>query len=287
MNILDIYNQVDDSQRAKHLFNGDILVYRNVQAMHDLIAFTKELLNDYLPGLDPTTAQLQLNQQDFLEATGKAQTQFRKSQAARELFFNVLRQCGVDTRQCFYDHFPLRIVPFANYHHGAHRAAIGHHRDTWGSNVDCQQNWWAPIFELTQARTIALYPTYWDKPLANNTVTWRFSEFLAARKQVDTERQVDYPSAPSPTEAVDETCVIKLVIEPGDVLNFSSAHLHASVPNTSEATRFSVEMRTISQVDLASGAVAPNVDNAGSPAMYQWFKHIETKNSLSSALNSK
>lgn len=287
MNILNIHNQIDDSQRAKHLFSGDILVYKNVQAMHDLIGFTKELLKDFLPSLDPTTAQQQLNQHDFLEATGKAQTQFRKSSEARSLFFKVLRQCGVNTQQCFYDHFPLRVVPFASQHQGAHRAAIGHHRDTWGSNINCQQNWWAPIFELTQARTIALYPAYWDKPLANNTATWRFTEFLAARKQVDSERQVDYPSAPTPTESVDETAVIKLVIEPGDVLNFASAQLHASVPNTSKATRFSVEMRTINQIDLAKGTGAPNIDNAGSPAMYQWFKHIESKGSLNSVINIK
>jgi hypothetical protein len=287
MNIVEINGPIDDQQRAQHLFSGDVIVYKNIQAMHDLITFTKKLLNEHLQGLEPTSAQLQLSQQVFLEATGHAQTEFRKSEAARDLFFKVLRECGVDTQQCFYDHFPLRVVPFSNLHHGAHRAAIGHHRDTWGSNINCQQNWWAPIFNLTQERTIALYPAYWDKPLANNTAYWSFTDFLAARKQVDTERQVDYPSAPTPSEPVDESAVVKLVIEPGDVLNFASAHLHASVPNSSNATRYSVEMRTVNQLDLAQGARAPNIDNAASPAMYQWFKHIQTKRSLSSVLEIK
>lgn len=73
---------------------------------------------------------------------------------------------------------------------------------------------------------------------------------------------------------------MKLVIKPGDVLNFSSAHLHASVPNTSDATRYSVEMRTINLVDLNEKKQAPNLDNAGEKPMYSWFKNIKTNKKL-------
>jgi len=39
-------------------------------------------------------------------------------------------------------------------------------------------------------------------------------------------------------------------VEPGDFLCFSSAHLHGTMPNESQRTRFSVEVRTVSALDL-------------------------------------
>ena len=248
--------------------------------MLELIDYTRSILRAELADLEPTIAQQHLTAEQFLQATGAAQTRFRTDVKARQLFFQVLRQCGVKTHNCYYDHFPLRVVPFSNSHTGAHRAAIGHHRDTWGSNIQCQQNWWAPIYPLTSDRTIAIYPTYWQQAIANNTHSWSFRDFLASRAQTKTERAVAYPSAPSPTAKVDESAVIKLLMEPGDVLNFASAQLHASVPNSSDATRYSVEMRTVHLADLRANRQAPNLDNAAIEPMYSWFKNIETKMKL-------
>lgn len=277
MKIIRLDQPIDDEQRAELLFSGHLLIYQQRESMFELIELTKDILKQHLGDLNPAYAQRDLNRQSFLSLTGNAQHQFRHCSHARELFFKVLMECGVDTHLSYYDHFPLRVVPYANQHHGAHRAAIGHHRDTWGSNIHSQQNWWAPIFDLTAQRTLAIYPDYWTKPLANTTATWNFKVFLAQRSMTQSERSIAYPSAPTPTEQVDESAVVKMILKPGDVLNFASAHLHASVPNTSDATRFSVEMRTIHQDDLALQRQAPNVDNDASEPMYTWFKHIQDK----------
>jgi hypothetical protein len=278
--IISLDHSISDEQRAKHLFTGDLLVYRQRTSMLALIDYTKELLQNQFGESDFTTLQNQLTSPKFLLEMGEVQSHFRQSKAARALFFDVLQECGVDISATYYDHFPLRVVPFSNQHQGAHRAAIGHHRDTWGSNINGQQNWWAPIFSLESERTIAIYPDYWNKPLANTTATWSFEDFLKTRQQTQSERQVDYPSAPMPIASVDESNVVKIVIQPGDVLNFASAHLHASVPNSTQATRFSVEMRTVNQDDLSHSRAAPNIDNAATKPMYQWFKNIETKEPL-------
>ena len=280
MKVIHLNHPIADQERSELLFAGHLLVYTQRESMIELVQYTKALLKEHLNGLDPALAQHQLSKESFLMATGAAQTQFRCSDKARQLFFRALTECGIVPRNCYYDHFPLRVVPFAEQHKGADRAAIGHHRDTWGSNINCQQNWWAPIFDLTEERTIAIYPDYWEKPLANTTATWCFDTLLEKRNQTQRERSFNYPNAPSPIEGVNEDGVVKLVIQPGDVLNFASAQLHASVPNTSNATRFSVEMRTINVDDLATMRQAPNVDNAGTKPMYAWFKNIETKQAL-------
>lgn len=248
--------------------------------MLELIDVLKIFLVQYLGNIDPVNIQEVLSKTPFLAATCQAQAKFSQNKALRQLFFKVLSECGVELPQCYYDHFSLRIIPFAKQHSGAKRSAIAHHRDTWGSNIHCQQNWWAPIFNLTEERTIAFYPDYWHKPIANTTSSWSFEKLKASRETVLPERSISYPMAPNVTEKVDETNMIKVLLQPGDVLNFSSAHLHASVPNTSNATRYSVEMRTINLNDLHSGLQASNLDNAGKSPMYSWFKNIITKKQL-------
>jgi hypothetical protein len=45
------------------------------------------------------------------------------------------------------------------------------------------------------------------------------------------------------------------------MLIFSAAQLHSTVPNTSGRTRFSIDFRTVSLMDLETGRGAPNIDN--------------------------
>ena len=65
-----------------------------------------------------------------------------------------------------------------------------------------------------------------------------------------------------------------MVIEPGDLLCFSGAHLHASVPNTSGETRVSVELRTVSRDDLARGRGAPDLDGRAPATPLYWFRSM-------------
>lgn len=282
MNIIHSNSSITDEDRAETNFQGDIIIHQNISAMHELIAYSDELLRNSLNSLEPTEAQQQFSPDEFLQRTTEAQTHFRKSQTAKDLFFKALEQCGVDLNNTYYDHFPMRIVPTDKAYDGAHCGVIGHHRDTWGSNIHSQINWWAPLYELEEDRTIALYPDYWENPIANNTDIWRFEDFLKQRADTGHERAGSYASAPSPQATVDESGIVKVMLQPGDILSFASAHLHASVPNTTQATRFSVEMRSINKKDLENNRAAPNVDNAADTLMYQWFRNILSKEKLSS-----
>ena len=47
---------------------------------------------------------------------------------------------------------------------------------------------------------------------------------------------------------------------PGEVLLFSGAQLHTSIPNTSGLSRYSVDFRTVDTRDLLAGHGAPLVD---------------------------
>jgi len=281
MSIFHFNRPISDIERAERCFNGELLIFKNIAAMHDLIEFSDQLLKESLGDIEAIDAQQQFQPEAFLQRTGNAQKAFRTSQEAKALFFKAIEQCGVDLNHTYYDHFPMRIVPSDKAYDGANCGVISHHRDTWGSNIHSQINWWAPLYELEENRTIALYPDYWAKPIANDTATWSHLEFLKKRNEAPPERKGTYPSAPRPLAEVDESNMVKVMLAPGDVLCFASAHLHGSVPNTSQIPRFSVEMRTISKPDLVANRRAPNIDNAGEKHMYQWFRHIRNKEILS------
>src|SRR5699024_5973495 len=139
------------------------------------------------------------------------------------------------------------------------------HRDTWSSNVYAQTNWWAPIYPLTAERAIAFYPRYWDTPLSNTSSEWDLDEIRAGTSNA--------PLVPEPSEAVDTSDELRMVPEPGDVLCFSGAHLHASVPNASGVARISVEVRTADPEDTSGGRGAPNVDGSAPRVAADWFRH--------------
>ena len=123
---------ISDQERSERLFTGELLVYRQIPAMLALIEQADSQLKSALDGLDPDQAQHHLNVMSFLIAQEQCKPHFAKTLRCANSFFEVLKQCGVDIQHSYYDHFPMRIVPFANSHDGAQRAAIGHHRDSWG-----------------------------------------------------------------------------------------------------------------------------------------------------------
>jgi len=114
---------------------------------------------------------------------------------------------------------------------------------------------------------LAFYPAYWEEPVKNTSRGWDLEQIRAGRS--------DAPVVPGPTETVNLASELRPVIEPGDLLLFSGAHLHASVPNTTGVSRFSIEVRTVDAGDAADGRGAPNVDGEAPRMASGWFRHVE------------
>lgn len=62
-------------------------------------------------------------------------------------------------------------------------ATLPVHRDTWASNLMPQINWWAPVMPLRGAGTLRLFPTFFRRPVPNNSKTWSLRALKAARKE--------------------------------------------------------------------------------------------------------
>ncbi|QIN81867.1 hypothetical protein GBA63_03845 [Rubrobacter tropicus] len=268
MSILRVVSgALEDGARRESVYGGDLLVFKKVPPMEEFCALTDALIREVFQTGDPVRAQSEFDRDEYLSRVETLQKRFRKDGAARELFLAALGHVGVELGRTFGDWLHLRVSPHGEEHAGRRTAKLGFHRDTWSSNVYAQTNWWAPIYPITAGRTIAFYGEYWDRPLENTSGGWDLEEIRAGRSGA--------PVVPGPTETVDTASELRPVIEPGDLLCFSGAHLHASVPNSTGVARFSVELRTVDAGDAAAGRGAPNVDGEAPRVAWDWFRHVD------------
>lgn len=273
-------HSLDDECRREYIYRGDLLVFTQVAPLAELCTLTDALIRSTFGDLDPVTAQFELDRSDYLARVASLQKEYQKHPEARRLFRAALEYIGVAASRTCWDWLYLRVLPHGENHASRRTAKLGFHRDTWSSNIYSQTNWWAPIYPITADRTIAFYPSYWSRPIANTSSDWDLELIRARQRGEDTGKETAIPVVPEPSEPVDTTSELRMVVEPGDLLCFSGAHLHAGVPNTSGVTRFSLEARTVDVDDVALCRGAPNVDGRAPRIPLDWFYHIEDDTSL-------
>jgi hypothetical protein len=261
---------LSDAERAERVFAGRLLVFTGAPSLRALCALADACVHDVFDAVEPETAQFVLAPRVWEARVDTLRGRLRRDPQASRLLAATLAEVGVDPERTYRDKLALRVLP-----HGVPPAGgrpprgTAFHRDTWGSNVLAQINWWAPVYRLSPRRTIVFYPYYWAHPLANTSGSWDFDELLAHRRA-----RRPYPSVPEPTEPVDTASELPVVIEPGELLCFSGAHLHASAPNDSGRARFSLETRTVNLDDVRAGRAAPNLDGLGTRRMFGWFGRL-------------
>jgi hypothetical protein len=255
---------LDDRHRSDLVFDGALLVFRSVAGLDAFRAETDSLVRAAL-GDDPQHAQLGSAPEEFAAEVSALQRRYRKHPAVREAFVSVLHELGMNTATAYWDWLYLRVQAHADQ---TPAGTLGVHRDTWSSNVLAQTNWWTPIYPITAARTVAFYPAYWKRPVPNTSAGW------------DLDQPDGRPLVPVPSGPIDAAGEVRVVIEPGDLLCFSGAQLHASVPNTSGLTRFSVEVRTVGLDDVRQARGAPDIDGRAPHIAWRWFTQLTGSGSL-------
>ena len=271
---------------SERVFQGKFLEMRQLQPIQQFCRLARKLIRTALSSSEPVLAHQYLSKDEYFDRLNKLETRFRSSRELHQAFGSALQLIGFDLADTFADRLILRVIPPLSIHQGFAHSHVEKHRDTWGANIYQQINWWAPIYPIARNRTIGFYPENWLKPLANTTGTWRFKEYLAARKEQPPEYVPDYPSTPQ-LLVQPQGQPFRPVIKPGDLLCFSAAHLHGSIPNSSRFTRFSFETRTVSMSDIKSGRAAPNIDNQAKEQMLNLFSNLVSGEKLESALSTR
>lgn len=251
--------------RREILFSGGFVIFKQIKPIKALCDYTDQFARAYFSQYDPQIAHHHLSNDVYQKAVHDVQRAFTRDSKAKQLFYAALAFIGVDLRATYCDWFPLRIQPGTQKHLTSNTTGLAAHRDSWYANLFCQTNWWLPIYSMLAQHAVIFYPKYWDVPVANNSKDWDLHAFRAARQRVreaggDLEALTKAYRHITPTESLDETDGVRFILEPGDILSFSLAHLHASALNDSDLARFSTELRTIHRENWLSGRGAKNID---------------------------
>ena len=253
---------------ARRAFRGELILFRRLETLDALLRHARDVAFDAFD--DPVRDEGRLDSGLWREKAMAARRCFMTSDAVPDLLSALFAELGFDPETTYRDRAILRFQPGRPACRTRRLRDLPPHRDSWGSNIMTQLNWWAPVFPVEPGATMEIWPGYFDRPVPNSSADWNIDLLRAAGG--------DYPLLPEaarPEEPGDP-----VLIEPGELLCFSGAHLHASRPNRTGRTRISLDLRT---VDVSDGPGAPNVDGRTRRTAYDWFHRLSDGACLASA----
>jgi hypothetical protein len=250
---------VTDDDLRQTLFDGNLVILTRLQAVRDFVDYTREQLAELFKPHDPEFAHEHFDKLEMARILGPWKPGFIHSDMSKKLVCEIIREAGLPPEHTHFDlPKPRTSFPVGHLTTGV-AFAFPWHRDVWYSAPRQQVNWWLPIFEARANNSMSFDLPCFARAVPNTSGQFDYYENNAGR--LTTAAQVDKEKQARPG-AVDHQPIDEQVIlpAPGEVLLFSGAQLHTSIPNTSGRARYSVDFRTVDARDLAAGRGAPLVD---------------------------
>jgi hypothetical protein len=262
MNSIYVDSKLSDDERRQALYEGHLFVHSATPSSTALIEHARELIEEAFGDLDPTTAQYELPVEEFAKILADLKPRFIHHPTSKEHVKGVLTDLGADPEKTYFEVPKMRTSTSDDYLTAGISYAFHPHRDTWYSAPMQQLNWWLPIYPVVPENVMAFHTPYFDEAVENGSRDFNYYRWNA-KQRGDTAKHVkkDTRKQPKPEQEIELDPQIRVVPQPGEVLIFSAAHLHSTVPNTSGRTRFSIDFRTVNLDDLEARRGARNVDS--------------------------
>ena len=252
--ISDIYkNSITD---------GDIHIFRSTNSLEKIIAYSKNIIKNHFNGFpDVQKAQELIDIKDYVEIISKIKNDFTNSSETNEIVQDMLNKLNLKDEDIYFDKPKIRIVTYNKYLESGAGYVFKPHRDTWYAGPKSQLNFWFPIFDIDLNSTFAIYPNYWKKPVVNSSdnfdyETWKAKFRFTAKEHIKSDTR-NHPLA---LEEINTTEEFRVDCNSGDLIVFSGSHMHGTIPNTSNKTRFSVDLRILSK-NLHEQNIGLNIDS--------------------------
>jgi hypothetical protein len=259
---LYLNRQVGDDARRTSLFDGNIYLYSSFPASITLAELASRLISEAFAGLDPERAQFELPVADFISRVAPLKAEFTNGARSKELCQAFAVELGCDPEETYFDLPRLRVIPAGDYLTSGVSYNYAPHRDMWYGQPQELVNYWAPVFPVVGENAMSIFFDYFDKPVDNASTEYDYDDWVANHRPAAVHQTAgDRRPHPLPRETIDKRSEIRVAGTAGDVMIFSSNHLHASAPNESGVTRFSYDLRTVNLEDLRARRGPRNVDS--------------------------
>ncbi len=256
--------------------SGNIFVQDYSEDLEGIIDYTKNLIAKYFKtDVGAQTLQESLELEEFVDLASGLKTEFTDSQSTHKLFQSFLKKINLN-EDIYFDKPRLRIVTYNKYLETGVGYAYKPHRDSWYAGPISQLNFWLPVFDVDENSSLAFFPSFWDKPIKNQSKNFDYSYWQnnfrkIAKNQIGSENR----SHPLPEENIDYSNEIRIACNSGQAIVFAGTHLHATVPNTSSKTRFSIDFRIIKK-DYFNNNFGKNVDTESTGSTVTDFLNINS-----------
>jgi hypothetical protein len=264
----------DDALREA-IYDGDLIVLTRLQAVSDLVDYTRDQLTELFRPHDPLHAHEFIQPAEMAKLLGEWKPRWIHSERSRQLVCDIITQAGLPAEFTSYDvPKPRTSFPVGHLTSGI-AYAFPWHRDSWYSAPIQQLNWWLPIFPIRADNSMAFDPSGFGRAVPNTSDTFDYyrnnAQRLTTAKHVTREEQ----SRPG---AIGHQAAQELIVlpAPGSVLLFAGAQLHTSIPNNSGLARYSVDFRTVDARDVVAGRGAPVVDAYCTGTAIRDFRNVST-----------
>jgi len=254
----------DDAERRRRLFGGDVLVYTHVPEVAAFAAYTREMITELFAPHDPLSIQTVHSPEQLADMLIEFKPRWIHDPRSMDHVRAIARALGCEPAKIHADVPKLRTA----FPQGGLSTGIAYafqvHRDTWYSAPKQQINWWMPVWPVEADNIMEFYPRGFGNVIENNSGDYNYYQANMWRSNIkEFSGGKDTRVHPAPVKPLDADEPRLTVVPPvGGIMLFSGDQLHASVPNTTKATRYSIDFRTVDRADVLSGAGAPIADVA-------------------------
>jgi len=246
------------------LYAGELFLFDPTDASRAMVEAVREVLHAGL-GEQPREAQAGLSEEAFFERVGAIRKELYLEERFRQLVRGVLEAEGLNPAKVAFDPLKLRAVSSGGHHNPRAAAIYYPHRDVWYGHPRGLVNCWIPLDDLEAEETFVFYPERFDQPVPNDSEIFDYDEWARPGSSLrigwqdrDAGLRARYPSVVGPVEGGPE---VGFACRRGQVLLFSGAQFHRTLPQNTGRTRFSIDFRMVDLDDHRAGRGARNVDN--------------------------
>jgi hypothetical protein len=258
-----IDSKISDDDRRKELHRGSVFVHSPCPGALKLCRLAQELIEEAFHPLDPVKVHERMPAEKCAEILAVLKPKFIHHPKAKEYLPLMLAELGCELKKTYFDVPRMRTAFPGDFLKSGIAYAFHPHRDTWYSAPFCQINWWMPIYDLSGENCMAIHPNYWSRAVRNGSSQYNYHKWnLESRKNAAQHVKTDTRLQPHAEEPLELEPEVRLICDVGGVYLFSAAQMHSTVPNSSNATRYSIDFRTVHLEDVLARAGAPNIDSA-------------------------
>jgi hypothetical protein len=243
----------------QRLYSGDLVILTRLRALAEFVDYMREELTKLFAPYDPQHVHEHIEPTEMAKILGDWKPRWIHTERSRQLVCAIIAEAGFDPGHTYYD-VPKPRTSFPTGHLTTGIAfAFPWHRDVWYSAPAQQINWWLPVFPARETNAMSFDLANFARAVPNTSADFDYYrnnvQRFSTAKSVGREIQAR-PGAIDHTAGVD---VIPLPA-PGEILLFSGAQLHTSIPNTSGLARYSVDFRSVDVRDVQALRGAPLAD---------------------------